>query len=400
MLGANGVGKSSLFNALEMAYLGKLFSARSRGISPKEDIQYLKNIAVVDPKQSVIIVETSDSYVSSRTSLDSDRFNPISFPAFFCVAYDVEKLARTFSPTYIASQLGFDDYLGILTLSQELHQSYLKRIDSYKEKKEKLERLIKQYDSEPDGFTSTEEFLREKEKVEGRLFRMESKIPLLALDSDRISFFLKTLDYLKRRYIEYLSELMKIGEDVFDEIFSDYRGDDISDVKLKLDEKTIGLNVSLVAKNPVSGNIIGEVLPQNFLNTFRLKIFCVCLKISFAFCCKKIYNINSPIVIDDVFDSSDFQNREKINSFITHVFNAHYKLFGEKSPLQLIFFTQDDMIGDSVFKGICNFSPSEGAKYSRIFNITEAEKQDESVSGIPEYPHFKIINIEDLINVS
>lgn len=128
--------------------------------------------------------------------------------------------------------------------------------------------------------------------------------------------------------------------------------------------------------------------PSRFLNTFRFKLFTVALKISLACAAKIIYNENWPILIDDIFDSSDFNNRTYINRFIENIVEGHNSLMRQNSknyPLQLIFFTQDDVIGTSVYKGLDN--KNEPAQLYRIYDyesFTTKEIKIENKDGVDE----------------
>lgn len=93
--------------------------------------------------------------------------------------------------------------------------------------------------------------------------------------------------------------------------------------------------------------IIGEkkTSPQYFYNSFRYKLFCVSIKISLAFMMMKIHRFNAPIVIDDVFTASDFDNTVNIDIFYSHLVSAFHKTTGmEPSQLQLILFTHDEVV--------------------------------------------------------
>ena len=102
-----------------------------------------------------------------------------------------------------------------------------------------------------------------------------------------------------------------------------------------------------------------DASPRAYLNTFKYKLFCVGMKMMLCCVSKRIYNINYPFIIDDVFDSSDFENRVKIREFVANMKVQHDKFFlinksdeAEKFSLQFIFFTQDDLIADQFVKGI------------------------------------------------
>lgn len=118
--------------------------------------------------------------------------------------------------------------------------------------------------------------------------------------------------------------------------------------------------------------------PRSYLNTFRYKLFCVALKLAFLCISKEAYNINFPFVIDDVFDSSDFDSRLKLNDFMKDLIEMHNTLLPEdKYALQLIFFTQDDLIANQVYKGLISKVEKNNVKFSQIFDYHECNNKDD-----------------------
>lgn len=93
--------------------------------------------------------------------------------------------------------------------------------------------------------------------------------------------------------------------------------------------------------------------PEKYLNTFRFKLFCMTLKMAIAFAMKRFYKFNFPIVIDDVFYSSDFAHRSMVKDFFRLLFLRHGKLF-DKEGLQVILLTHDDVVIEAAFRGICD----------------------------------------------
>lgn len=120
-----------------------------------------------------------------------------------------------------------------------------------------------------------------------------------------------------------------------------------------------------------------EVNPRSYLNTFRYKLFCVALKLVFLCISKDAYKINFPFVIDDVFDSSDFDSRLKLHDFMKDMIEMHNVLLPEeKYALQLIFFTQDDLIANQVYKGLISNAEKKNVKFSQIFDYHECDDKD------------------------
>ncbi len=95
-----------------------------------------------------------------------------------------------------------------------------------------------------------------------------------------------------------------------------------------------------------------EIDPKNYFNNFRFKIYIISLRIAVALFLMKTYNIRFPLIFDDVFDSSDFKNRAKIDDFIEAVSIGYEEIVENDKKLQIIFFTQDEVLANGVFKGL------------------------------------------------
>lgn len=93
--------------------------------------------------------------------------------------------------------------------------------------------------------------------------------------------------------------------------------------------------------------------PEQYLNTFRFKLFCMTLKMAIAFAMKRFYKFNFPIVIDDVFYSSDFAHRSMVKDFFRLFFLKHKEVF-DNHNLQIILLTHDDVVIEAAFRGICD----------------------------------------------
>lgn len=92
--------------------------------------------------------------------------------------------------------------------------------------------------------------------------------------------------------------------------------------------------------------------PQYYLNTFRFKLYCVTLKIALALSKMKERRISVPIVIDDIFNASDFENTLKLEQFVYTIFKTYDEVLRDKTPLQLILLTHDEMVQGAFRRGI------------------------------------------------
>lgn len=135
-----------------------------------------------------------------------------------------------------------------------------------------------------------------------------------------------------------------------------------------------------------------ETVPRKYLNTFRYRLYAVLLKISLAFYYMKTNHCVAPIIIDDVFNASDFENSISLSSFVLHIIDIYQDVIGGDIPLQLIILTHDEMIASAFKKGMSMKSQKmmereqKGAPaqdeyciYGRLFPYKEAEKIEEKV---------------------
>ena len=124
--------------------------------------------------------------------------------------------------------------------------------------------------------------------------------------------------------------------------------------------------------------------PLEYFNTFRYRLYFVTLKLALSFKWMEHTGIAAPVVIDDVFNASDFDNSVKLESYIYLVKKIFVHACIEKGfekPLQLIILTHDDMVYNSVKNGFSSYHAddnrdimSEGyypAIYARLYKLEE-----------------------------
>lgn len=89
--------------------------------------------------------------------------------------------------------------------------------------------------------------------------------------------------------------------------------------------------------------------PKLFYNSFRYKLYCISIKVALAFMTMKLSGIKAPIVFDDVFNASDFDNSINIDQFFKSIFKSFKELkLGNEKDLQIILFTHDEVVLNSV----------------------------------------------------
>ena len=131
--------------------------------------------------------------------------------------------------------------------------------------------------------------------------------------------------------------------------------------QLDVKSDSINLNIQVPTANSISvrESAIQDqfflATPNEYLNSFRFKLFCVTLKVSLAFFWMQNNKTIVPFVIDDVFNANDFNNGLKLESFVCSIFRWYRQKLCTQGqctiPLQLIMFTHDDMMQTAFKKG-------------------------------------------------
>lgn len=98
----------------------------------------------------------------------------------------------------------------------------------------------------------------------------------------------------------------------------------------------------LVSATSVDGKSF-YATPQEYYNSFRFKLYAVSFKIALAFLEMSMKKIRVPVVIDDVFNASDFENNLRLENFVESIYTA-YEAMDFHEPLQLILLTHDEMV--------------------------------------------------------
>lgn len=247
-------------------------------------------------------------------------------------------------------------------------------------------------------------------KISGNMHVLEARSTLLELNKKKVQEFQAVTTALEEIYSRHINRLCTITSDILNATFGNYLSPDAESISLLYDPTTLGVKVRMKTFGAGRASEARYIEPQKMLNTFRMKLFCVCFKISLALCCRELYHINFPIVMDDIFDSSDFTNREHIRNFIRNLYNVHdlkyktnYTIQGyevvaiNEQPLQLILFTQDELLADSVARGMIDHAGHANVLYARIFNCNETDDSDYKAENHSALGEIKVANITEAI---
>lgn len=138
--------------------------------------------------------------------------------------------------------------------------------------------------------------------------------------------------------------------------------------------------LTISMKDPKVGKGLFEATPQEYYNSFRYRLYAVSFKIALALLNMRLKNIRVPIVIDDVFNASDFENNQRLENFVYSIYNA-YDSLGFDEPLQLIMLTHDEMVLTAFKKG----TEAAGNSYlsGRLFPYYWARQMHNDIYGTP-----------------
>lgn len=171
----------------------------------------------------------------------------------------------------------------------------------------------------------------------------------------------------------------------------------------KIDNREIDLEISKQPEeyDEETGEVLSEIIiaqlkiknkdipPQpvnKYLNTFHFRLFSTMVGISIAIASRKITKVNLPLVLDDIFYASDFENRTTVEQFLNHIFKA-FKEYTPEMPLQLIMFTHDQLIFESAIKVVKEIEETE-IGFAKLFHYTEAEETENCKNLIYKFPDY------------
>ena len=178
---------------------------------------------------------------------------------------------------------------------------------------------------------------------------------------------------------EYPDKLNKFVE----EVLNHYRE---PNEKFEVRRKSNSFEITITVEAKDGGKFV--TTPKRYLNAFRFRLYAVLLKISLALFFMKRNNCVAPIVIDDVFNASDFENSISLSTFVCKIFEIYQEVIGYEYPLQLIMLTHDEMVTSAFENGAklrtptlqerINKGESQANEYhcmtGRLFHYSEAHE--------------------------
>jgi len=180
--------------------------------------------------------------------------------------------------------------------------------------------------------------------------------------------------------------------DVVQRILSTYFNLDRREIELRIVSKPIHdvetgelMSNYLAAEVELEDNTIMDV--SRYLNTFHYRLFCTMVGVATAIASRIKTGINMPLVMDDVFYASDFENRHAVENFIEKLFQI-FRKYSPELPLQLIMLTHDRL----VFESIMNASHEDNLEeekiaFARLFPPSEGEQNKDFINLVYCLPH-------------
>ncbi|GAB1441276.1 hypothetical protein MASR2M39_01100 [Ignavibacteriales bacterium] len=226
------------------------------------------------------------------------------------------------------------------------------------------------------------EFLTEQlEKTQNDLLRKKNDKEGARIKRDKIKEIKNNLQRLEHEMSQYLEQIVdkpfKKIEPIVLEVMNDYLSTPYADVELKIEKKQ-GIKgkgeeqleyfyfktyLNIKTKD---GNL--KLSPDKYFNSFRYKLFCLMLKIAITISYRAQNKQNFPLIVDDIFSSSDYENRNNFSSFVKQIFELFEK-YSKDLPLQLIIFTHDSLIFRSSMDAIYRMGQPyiSTTKFAKLF---------------------------------
>lgn len=187
---------------------------------------------------------------------------------------------------------------------------------------------------------------------------------------------------------------------IVEEVLEKYLQSDNRNVELeiKMKEDEVDSETGEVLSEIITAYIVPKdkshpPLPVNkYFNTFHYRLFSTMVGVSIAMASRINTKINLPLVLDDIFYASDFENRATVERFIKELFDIFNK-YTPNLELQLILFTHDQLIFESAVKATAEMKV-ENIAFARLFHHSKAKDKGDVLElayRMPTYLPYKIM---------
>lgn len=336
LLGVNGSGKTSLYSALEFLCLGKTAIAQKHRIKDDDLKKFYHNYCQSNSSFEIEVILNCESYLV-RDIEKSKISNNINLENFFCSESDIAifECSGDDIEAYVLSQIGLSDAIDII----KLLDSFIQEIND-----------------------------REAANEDIRMASLKDKVNEVKSELEKMR------DEIRG---DVLSEAQSILVDLTKEYIED-------DPNIELGFEEINDRQIFNGKLKKGSDIID---PRYYFNNFRFKLYLISIRIAIAFYIMDSRKVRFPLLFDDIFDSSDFENRLSSKKFFKKILDYYNRRFVNGPSLQILFFTQDEVIGESVYEAIVE-SVEDSSNISsfgnkvilgRLFMPNEAEDEKDKV---------------------
>lgn len=183
----------------------------------------------------------------------------------------------------------------------------------------------------------------ELERLKGRELSDVNLIKLTQIDSLLYQFLQKFREVMNARICAIIEPMRPTIESILRDFDMDS-----DEVRVSFESQNARLKISYLFHSSEQDANLVEFTPQQYLNSFRLKLYGLSVKVALSFAIMKAYNFNFPLVLDDVIFASDFYNRKGVKDFIQNLLECYRVQCKGLNDLQIIFFTHDEVVFDAV----------------------------------------------------
>lgn len=375
VLGANGIGKTSLFCSFEISAFGSSNIAYSHGYDTVEQqrIFLSHGDGADDP---AIRLCTKAGVFMTTIGTGNSKLQSLNLPqAFLCSGFDISRLEKgVIDSEYIMNEMGrpeFLDLAGILRATRDV----LSWLDEFKIAGD----LLSEAEEGSKDALSLQERMRGFERqIKKKLGIKRLPKPMVNMDDSECRRLIQEIAEILNEVESGIQRIYKTLMDVSRTIMPNILRNFLYDCDLDIRMVNNVPSINLIVKSDDEGKDI-TIEPRQFFNTFRLKLFAIAVKLSMACCVKIIDKINFPFIIDDTFDASDFISKGEIKNFICNILVNHDGIKAlERYPLQLIIFTQDDIIAQKAYQGLSLHGQLRDARpfFLKVYDCKDATSAD------------------------
>lgn len=341
-LGGNGSGKTSIYSALELVCTKEVAIEKKHKIDPVNKNKFRRHITkmsnknhVTDVEDVLISLEVVDSTVKfeyKQPLQGSVLFNGADIADlrnFFCSESDLSmfECGGDSVTEFIEKQMGFEEVIQFQKFLKFFIDAFPNNHASDSSKEEISDVLI-----------NVAKIVNDAKSIESELNRQ------YRLEWDNVLANIQiTLKSLLDEYI---------------------KNDDSIELA---EEKSIEKNTVLFSgKLRKKGDDTGDTVePRWYFNNFRFKLYIVSIKVALAFHIMKTTGNLFPLIFDDIFDCSDFPNRLSSKRFFQDIFKVYHELKIANKDLQIILFTQDEVIANCVYQAMTERIINEESEESK-----------------------------------